>query len=71
MLFFLCPNKAVLPEKWDKSGSRPLVLHFAGTGDHYFWRRRTLMAKPMVKEKKVGSIILGKRLLAMNLRKKT
>lgn len=61
----ICPQEcktahfqAVLPEKWDNSGSRPLVLHFAGTGDHYFWRRRTLMAKPLVKERKIGSIIL-------------
>lgn len=50
--------QAVLPDTWD-GNLRPLVLQFAGTGDHYFWRRRTLMAKPLVKERKVGSIILG------------
>eukprot|EP00088_Acartia_fossae_P019965 TRINITY_DN21690_c0_g1_i4.p1 TRINITY_DN21690_c0_g1~~TRINITY_DN21690_c0_g1_i4.p1 ORF type:complete len:418 (+),score=60.86 TRINITY_DN21690_c0_g1_i4:57-1310(+) len=59
--------QAVLPEKWknkaddrnDKSlGDKPLVVHFAGTGDHYFWRRRTLMAKPLITEMNVGSIIL-------------
>jgi len=70
----ICPPESksahfqvVLPESWSKGpeGSRswsrswrPLVLHFAGTGDHFFWRRRTLMAKPLVKEKNVGSIIL-------------
>lgn len=59
--------QAVLPEKWknkadDKTnwveGHRPLVLQFAGTGDHYFWRRRTLMAKPLIKEMNIGSIII-------------
>lgn len=49
--------QVVLPDTWD-GNLRPLVLQFAGTGDHYYWRRRTLMAKPMVKERKVGSIIL-------------
>ncbi|XP_023321753.1 protein ABHD18 [Eurytemora carolleeae] len=49
--------QAVLPHTW--SGRwKPLVVHFAGTGDHFFWRRRTLMAKPMIKERNIGSIIL-------------
>jgi len=59
--------QAVLPEKWKNKaddrnhwmeGKRPLVLQFAGTGDHYFWRRRSLMAKPLIKEMNVGSIII-------------
>jgi len=40
------------------TGPKPLVLQFAGTGDHFFWKRRNLMAVPMVKERKVASIIL-------------
>jgi hypothetical protein len=50
--------QAVLPEVWPGPG-RPVVLQLAGTGDHFFWRRRTLMAKPLVKERGVGSILLG------------
>jgi len=59
--------QVVLPDKWKNKandqdrwleGKRPLVLHFAGTGDHFFWRRRSLMAKPLIKEMNVGSIII-------------
>lgn len=60
----VCPKEsekarfqAVLPERWN-TRLKPLVLHFAGTGDHFFWRRRVLMAKPMVKERNIGSLIL-------------
>eukprot|EP00092_Neocalanus_flemingeri_P105639 GFUD01135433.1.p1 GENE.GFUD01135433.1~~GFUD01135433.1.p1 ORF type:complete len:423 (+),score=146.17 GFUD01135433.1:51-1271(+) len=49
--------QAVLPAR-PSPGPRPLVLQFAGTGDHFFWRRRSLMAVPMVKEKQVASILL-------------
>jgi len=49
--------QAVLPETW-KGSKRPLVFHFAGTGDHFFWRRKAFMAKPMVKEMNIGSVIL-------------
>ena len=27
------------------------LVHYAGTGDHYFRRRRTLMALPLLKER--------------------
>ena len=37
---------------------RPLVLQYAGTGDHFYWRRRSLMAGPMVKEREIGSILI-------------
>ena len=37
---------------------RPLVLQFAGTGDHFYWRRRGLMALPMVKERGISSILI-------------
>ncbi|KAF3837818.1 hypothetical protein F7725_009586 [Dissostichus mawsoni] len=35
----------IVPKKWQKN--RPVCIHLAGTGDHFFWRRRTLMARPM------------------------
>uniref|UniRef100_A0A915I051 Protein ABHD18 n=1 Tax=Romanomermis culicivorax TaxID=13658 RepID=A0A915I051_ROMCU len=37
---------------------RPMCIQLAGTGDHYFWRRRILMAKPLAKNNGVGSILL-------------
>ena len=37
---------------------QPLVLQFAGTGDHFYWRRRGLMAVPMVRERGISSIII-------------
>ena len=27
------------------------LVHYAGTGDHFFWRRRRLMALPLLKER--------------------
>ncbi|XP_026681445.1 protein ABHD18 [Diaphorina citri] len=52
--------QVLIPKSWDvdSSGFRPMVLHMAGTGDHYFWRRRNLIAKPLLKESNIGSIIL-------------
>uniref|UniRef100_T1IPK7 Uncharacterized protein n=1 Tax=Strigamia maritima TaxID=126957 RepID=T1IPK7_STRMM len=46
----------LLPKTW-KTSLRPLCLHLAGTGDHYFWRRRTFMAKPLLKEYGIVSLI--------------
>ncbi|XP_039670254.1 protein ABHD18 isoform X3 [Perca fluviatilis] len=46
----------IVPKRWQKD--RPVCIHLAGTGDHYFWRRRTLMAKPMVKEAGMASLLL-------------
>ncbi|XP_054158242.1 protein ABHD18-like [Oppia nitens] len=48
----------ILPKQWPQSGLKPVCLHLAGTGDHHFWRRRTLMAKPLLKEYGIASIIL-------------
>lgn len=42
---------------WEKTTSKPICIHLAGTGDHYFWRRRNLMVKPLLKQG-IGSIIL-------------
>lgn len=48
----------ILPRKWHSNQFKPVCLHMAGTGDHYFWRRRELLAKPLVQEGGVASIIL-------------
>ncbi|KAK9890149.1 hypothetical protein WA026_008955 [Henosepilachna vigintioctopunctata] len=47
----------VLPLKWPVEGYKPVCIHLAGTGDHFFWRRRNIMAKPLL-QKGIGSIIL-------------
>ncbi|XP_066429857.1 protein ABHD18 isoform X1 [Eleutherodactylus coqui] len=47
----------IVPKEW-KSKYRPVCIHLAGTGDHYFWRRRTLMARPMLKEAGMASLML-------------
>ncbi|XP_066158280.1 protein ABHD18 isoform X2 [Euwallacea fornicatus] len=46
----------VLPLRW-KNEHKPICIHLAGTGDHYFWRRRNIMAKPLLKAG-IGAIIL-------------
>ncbi|XP_020280839.1 protein ABHD18 isoform X2 [Pseudomyrmex gracilis] len=48
----------VLPSKWSSYKIKPICLHLAGTGDHFFWRRRNLIAKPLLKESGIGSILL-------------
>ncbi|KAF3693544.1 Protein ABHD18 [Channa argus] len=46
----------IVPKRWKKN--RPVCIHLAGTGDHFFWRRRTLMARPMIKEAGMASLLL-------------
>ncbi|XP_076005342.1 protein ABHD18 [Genypterus blacodes] len=46
----------IVPKRWRKN--RPVCIHLAGTGDHFFWRRRTLMARPMIKEAGMASLLL-------------
>ncbi|KAJ8015164.1 hypothetical protein DPEC_G00023300 [Dallia pectoralis] len=46
----------IVPRKWKKH--KPVCIHLAGTGDHFFWRRRTLMARPMIKEAGMASLLL-------------
>ncbi|KAF4092508.1 hypothetical protein AMELA_G00021770 [Ameiurus melas] len=46
----------IVPKKWKQH--RPVCVHLAGTGDHFFWRRRTLMARPMIKEAGMASLLL-------------
>ncbi|XP_076665583.1 protein ABHD18 isoform X1 [Andrena cerasifolii] len=48
----------VLPRKWNSHKIKPLCLHLAGTGDHFFWRRRNLIAKPLLKESGIASLLL-------------
>ncbi|XP_015200341.1 protein ABHD18 [Lepisosteus oculatus] len=47
----------ILPKEW-KTKYKPVCIHLAGTGDHFFWRRRTLMARPMIKETSMASLLL-------------
>lgn len=46
----------IVPKKWKQH--RPVCIHLAGTGDHFFWRRRTLIARPMIKEAGMASLLL-------------
>lgn len=48
----------ILPRKWSSHKVKPICLHMAGTGDHYFWRRRNLIAKPLLKESGIASVLL-------------
>lgn len=48
----------VLPRKWYSHKIKPICLHLAGTGDHFFWRRRNLIAKPLLKESGIASLLL-------------
>ncbi|EDW18714.1 protein ABHD18 isoform X1 [Drosophila mojavensis] len=48
----------LLPNKWNDEHHKPICIHLAGTGDHFFWRRRNFIAKPLLKDANIGSIIL-------------
>lgn len=51
----------VMPTRWRQASNKilkPMCIQLAGTGDHFFWRRRILMAKPLAKHSNVGSILL-------------
>ncbi|GJQ68053.1 hypothetical protein Trydic_g10678 [Trypoxylus dichotomus] len=47
----------IIPKKWNLHPYKPICIHLAGTGDHYFWKRRYIMAKPLLKHG-IGSILL-------------
>ncbi|XP_072480674.1 protein ABHD18 isoform X2 [Notamacropus eugenii] len=47
----------IVPREWN-SKYRPVCIHLAGTGDHHYWRRRTLMARPMIREARMASLLL-------------
>uniref|UniRef100_U5EXN2 Protein ABHD18 n=1 Tax=Corethrella appendiculata TaxID=1370023 RepID=U5EXN2_9DIPT len=48
----------LLPLKWNDERYKPMCIHLAGTGDHYYWKRRALIAKPLLKEGNLGAILL-------------
>ncbi|XP_012255818.2 protein ABHD18 isoform X2 [Athalia rosae] len=50
--------QVVLPRKWQSQKIKPICLHLAGTGDHFYWRRRNLIARPLLKEAGIGAILL-------------
>ena len=50
--------QAVIPKKRGSDGKQAMCIQLAGTGDHHFWRRRNLVAKPLIKESSIGSILL-------------
>ncbi|XP_032690783.1 protein ABHD18 isoform X4 [Odontomachus brunneus] len=50
--------QVILPSKWSSHKIKPICLHLAGTGDHFFWRRRNLIARPLLKEAGIASILL-------------
>lgn len=50
--------QVILPKKWNDEKHKPMCIHLAGTGDHFFWRRRNFIAKPLMKEANIGGIIL-------------
>ncbi|CAB0003164.1 unnamed protein product [Nesidiocoris tenuis] len=53
-----CHFQMLLPVKWESDHYKPVCIQMAGTGDHYYWRRRVLMAKPLLTEYRIGSIII-------------
>uniref|UniRef100_A0A8D0H7L3 Abhydrolase domain containing 18 n=1 Tax=Sphenodon punctatus TaxID=8508 RepID=A0A8D0H7L3_SPHPU len=59
----------IIPKRWN-SKYRPVCIHLAGTGDHYYWRRRTLMARPMIKEACMASLLLENPYYILCLKKK-
>ena len=50
--------QAIIPKNRPRNGKQPMCIQLAGTGDHHFWRRRNLVAKPLIKENSIGSILL-------------
>ncbi|KJE97436.1 hypothetical protein CAOG_07296 [Capsaspora owczarzaki ATCC 30864] len=54
------PDSAVddMVQQLYAAGPQPILIQLAGTGDHYFWRRRHLLAKPLLHDSGIGSIIL-------------
>ncbi|XP_065204913.1 protein ABHD18 [Planococcus citri] len=48
----------IVPKTWQSESYKPVILQIAGTGDQYYWRRRNLIAKPLLKDAGIGSIIL-------------
>ena len=53
-----CHFQLVLPLEKDERSNQPFCVQYAGTGDHFFWRRRNLMALPMLRERGIPSMIV-------------
>ncbi|XP_781317.4 protein ABHD18 [Strongylocentrotus purpuratus] len=47
----------IVPTQW-RTEKKPVCIHMAGTGDHFFWRRRTFLARPLIKEYGIGSLLI-------------
>lgn len=47
----------VLPKQW-RTSLRPMCVQMGGTGDHGFGRRRKYIAKPLLQEEGIASLIL-------------
>jgi hypothetical protein len=50
--------QVITPTKWQDKNKKPICIQLAGTGDHFYWRRRNFMAKPLIQEHCIASIIL-------------
>ncbi|VDM25115.1 unnamed protein product [Hydatigera taeniaeformis] len=48
----------IIPKKW-KSDHRPVCLHFAGTGDHFYYRRRVFLANQLIDDGIASVIIMN------------
>ncbi|KAK5639583.1 hypothetical protein RI129_012075 [Pyrocoelia pectoralis] len=47
----------IFPTKFKSNTYRPLCIHLAGTGDHHFWKRRNVMAVPLLKHE-ISALLL-------------
>ena len=56
-MIVLCRFQFLIPKNWN-SHHKPVVIHYAGTGDHRFWRRRMILANPLLEQNKVASLII-------------
>lgn len=50
--------QVITPTKWREKDKKPICIQLAGTGDHFYWRRRSFMAKPLIHEHCIASVIL-------------
>ena len=54
----LLPNEVKLAKHGHhRHGLKPMIVQLAGTGDHYYWKRRVFMARPLL-DHGIGSILL-------------
>ncbi|CAF0705577.1 unnamed protein product [Brachionus calyciflorus] len=52
-----CKFQFLIPKTW-KNHHKPVVFHYAGTGDHKYWRRRVFLANPLLENHNVASLII-------------